>query len=96
MQERARENLAQNALTRMRNSVPGDGFEAGNIYLQQQAAANYYNGQFRPQKVFDLAAWAKFVQAWKRGDFKRKKKKAADLNNDDMNWIGMVGIGLGP
>ena len=75
MQERARENLAENALARMRNSVPGDGFEAGNIYLQQQAAANYYNGQFRPQKVFDLAAWAKFVQAWKRGDFKRKKKK---------------------
>ena len=50
MQERARENLAQNALARMRNSVPGDGFEAGNIYLQEQAAANYYNGQFRPRK----------------------------------------------
>ncbi len=74
MQERAKENLAANALASIRYSVPGDGFEAGNIYMRDQAAASYYEGQFRPQKIFDLAAWAKFVQAWKRGDFKRKKE----------------------
>jgi len=74
MAERARENLAEEALAEMRESVPGDGFEAGNMYLREQAAANYYNGQLRPQKIFDLAAWAKFIEAWKRGDYKRKKK----------------------
>jgi hypothetical protein len=75
MQERAKENLAASAMAQLRKSVPGDGFEAGNIYLRDQAASSYYNGQFRPQKIFDLAAWSKFIQAWKRGDFKRKKKE---------------------
>lgn len=75
MQERAEENLAKNALARIRNSVPGDGFESSNIYLKEQAAATYSAGQFQPQRIFDLAAWAKFVEAWKRGDFKRKKKE---------------------
>lgn len=75
MQERAKENLAENALTKLREAVPADGVEAGNIYLRQQAEAKYYDGQLRPQGIFDLAAWAKFIEAWKRGDFKRKKKK---------------------
>ncbi len=75
MQERAKQNLASNVLAEMREIVPGDGREAGNYYLREQAAATYYQGQFRPQKIFDLAAWAKFIEAWKRGDFKRKKKK---------------------
>ena len=74
MQERAKENLAQNALARLREAVPADGIESGNVYLRDQAAATYSQGQFKPQKIFDLAAWAKFVKAWKRGDFKRKKK----------------------
>lgn len=73
MQERAKENLAEQALSKLRNSVPGDGFEAGNVYLKDQAERSYYEGQFRPQHIFDMAAWAKFIKAWKRGDFKRKK-----------------------
>ena len=73
MRERAKENLAEEALASMRDAVPGDGFEAGNIYLREQAAKTYYDGQLRPQKIFDLAAWAKFIEAWKRGDFKKKK-----------------------
>lgn len=73
MRERARQNLAARALAEMRETVPGDGFEAGNMYLQEQARSNYYNGQFQPQRIFDLAAWAKFIESWKRGDFKRKK-----------------------
>ncbi|WP_235296705.1 carboxypeptidase-like regulatory domain-containing protein [Portibacter marinus] len=75
MRERAKENLAENALMKLREAVPADGVEAGNIYLKEQAQANYYQGQFKPQRIFDLAAWAKFIEAWKRGDFKRKKKE---------------------
>ncbi len=75
MQERAKQNLAKNALAKLRTVVPGDGFEAGNIYMKQQAEAMYYQGQLKPQRIFDLAAWAKFIEAWKRGDFKKKKKK---------------------
>jgi len=75
MQERAKENLAKNALSRLRETVPADGGEAASFYLKEQAAASYYEGQFRPQKIFDLVAWSKFIAAWKRGDFKKKKKK---------------------
>lgn len=74
MQERAKQNLAKNALSKLREAVPADGGESTNYYLKEQAAASYYEGQFRPQKIFDLAAWAKFIEAWKRGDFKKKKE----------------------
>ncbi|GLR19201.1 carboxypeptidase-like regulatory domain-containing protein [Portibacter lacus] len=73
MQERAKRNLASNALSKLRETVPVDGTEAGNFYLKEQAAATYSAGQFKPQKIFDLVAWSKFIKAWKRGDFKRKK-----------------------
>ncbi len=75
MQERAKQNLAKNALSKLRETVPADGGEASNYYLREQAASSYYEGQFRPQKIFDLVAWSKFIKAWKRGDFKRKTKK---------------------
>jgi len=29
-------------------------------------------GQVPPQNIFNPIAWAEFIQAWKRGDFKRK------------------------
>jgi hypothetical protein len=78
MQERAKENLASNALSKLRETVPVDGGEASNYYLKEQAASTYYQGQFRPQKIFDLVAWSKFIKAWKRGDFKRKPKKPGE------------------
>ncbi|NPD44793.1 MULTISPECIES: carboxypeptidase-like regulatory domain-containing protein [unclassified Lentimicrobium] len=33
----------------------------------------YYNGQSPPLTVLDPIAWYKFVKAWRRGDFKKKK-----------------------
>lgn len=78
MQERAKENLAKNALSKLRETVPVDGGEASNYYLREQAASSYYEGQFKPQKIFDLVAWSKFIKAWKRGDFKRKPAKIGE------------------
>lgn len=34
----------------------------------------YYNGQTPPITVLDPIAWFRFVKAWQRGDFKKKKK----------------------
>jgi len=34
----------------------------------------YYNGQSPPITVLDPIAWYRFVKAWRRGDFKKKKK----------------------
>ena len=33
-----------------------------------------YDGQIKLQHIFDAMAWAKFIKAWKNGDFKKKKK----------------------
>jgi hypothetical protein len=52
-------------------SLPTDGREAYSSQVRQQAARSYYNGQQPPLNIFNPAAWAEFIQAWKRGDFKR-------------------------
>lgn len=71
----AEHNLAEHALAQMREYVSPDGRETTNIYMQQQAANYYSAGQYRPQNIFNAFAWKKFIQAWKRGDFKKKEKK---------------------
>lgn len=73
LQQKARENLAEEVLRKMINEVPGDANEAIDLRLRQQADAATWNGQFRPMKIFDLVSWQKFIKAWKNGDFKRKK-----------------------
>ncbi|MEM6965318.1 MAG: carboxypeptidase-like regulatory domain-containing protein [Bacteroidota bacterium] len=75
MQQRAVENLASDALARMRNSVPTDGNESADFYLRQQARNYYHIGQTPPMNIFSPVAWKQFFDAWKNGDFKKKKKK---------------------
>ena len=53
-------------------SLPRDGGEAVSQQLRNQAAKAYYAGQTPPMQVLNPAAWADFIKAWKRGDFKRK------------------------
>jgi hypothetical protein len=57
----------------MRNSVPYDGRENADYYLRQQASSYYYIGQTPPMQIFSPIAWKEFFDAWKRGDFKKKK-----------------------
>ena len=73
LQQKARENLAEEVLRKMINEVPADAKEAVDLHLRQQAQAATWNGQFRPMKIFDLVSWQKFIKAWRNGDFKRKK-----------------------
>lgn len=53
-------------------TLPADGREAVDAQLRQQAVKYYYQGQQPPINIFNPMAWAEFIQAWKRGDFKRK------------------------
>ena len=53
-------------------SLPLDGKEAYSALRRQQAAQAYYKGQIPPMNVLNPLAWADFIKAWKRGDFKRK------------------------
>ena len=75
LREQAEENVAKEVLSEMRHTVPADGREAGNIYLAQKAAEFKYSGQYKPQRIFDVMAWKRFIEAWKRGDYKKKKDK---------------------
>lgn len=50
--------------------LPSDAREAANLYLKQSATKYSYMGQNPPQNIFNPLAWADFIQAWKRGDFK--------------------------
>lgn len=71
----AKENLSPEILEELQENMLVDGTEASKILLAQQAAAFRYEGQFKPQRVFDPLAWKQFIDAWKRGDFKNKKDK---------------------
>lgn len=51
-------------------SLPASAGEAASTYLRQSAQKYYYNGQAPPQNIFNPLAWADFIQAWKRGDFR--------------------------
>ncbi len=71
--EIARSN--NNAATRraLMATLPADGREASSQYLRQSSRKLYYSGQVAPQNIFNPFAWAEFIKAWKRGDFKKKK-----------------------
>ncbi len=71
--ERARKNLERERLKELGDAMAMDANEAKDYYLRQQAASFYYAGQAPPMNIFNPIAWAQFFQAWKRGDFKRKK-----------------------
>jgi len=70
--EIARKNNSEDQRRVLMATLPRDGKEAANNYLSRQAAKNYYNGQIPPQNIFNPLAWAEFIQAWKRGDYKKK------------------------
>lgn len=71
-QEVARKNTNTATLAAMAKVLPKDGREASNYYLQQNAAKAYYAGQTPPMNIFNPLAWAEFIKAWKRGDYKSK------------------------
>lgn len=70
--ETARKNLDETQRRVLIASLPADGREAVNFQLRQQANKAYYSGQLPPMNILNPAAWADFIQAWKRGDFKKK------------------------
>jgi hypothetical protein len=53
-------------------STPADGAEATSLQMRNIANKATYQGQIPPMNIFNPAAWAEFIKAWKRGDFKSK------------------------
>lgn len=71
--ETARKNTDEAQRRMILANLPADGKEAVSFQMRAQANRAYYSGQLPPMNIFNPAAWADFVSAWKRGDFKRKK-----------------------
>lgn len=87
MQQRAVASLAEDALARMRNTVPVDGNESSDFYLRQQARNYYHVGQTPPMNIFSPVAWKQFFDAWKKGDFKKNKKKEKKKTDTPKNNV---------
>jgi CarboxypepD_reg-like domain len=70
--EIARQNTSAAKRRALLRTIPGDGGEATRIQMNKIANRAVYQGQTPPMNIFNPAAWADFIQAWKRGDFKNK------------------------
>ncbi|MBA3705645.1 MAG: carboxypeptidase-like regulatory domain-containing protein [Bacteroidetes bacterium] len=80
-------NLPEDDMTRaeknmdraeMKDRMTGMAMDASLNYkytMQQYQSKLYYAGQLPPNNLLNPIAWAKFIQAWKNGDFGKKKTK---------------------
>ena len=68
--EIARQNTDAAKRRILARTLPASAGEAASTYLRQAATRYYYQGQAPPQNIFNPVAWADFIQAWKRGDFR--------------------------
>lgn len=75
LRENAQANLAEEKMKEIRYSIPVDGRETSSLVIKQQANDYVYTGQIKPQNIFNPLSWKKFIDAWRRGDYKKKDKK---------------------
>jgi len=71
--EIARQNTDAAKRRVLLQSTPADGGGATSLQMRNIANKATYAGQNPPQNIFNPAAWSEFIQAWKRGDFKKKQ-----------------------
>jgi len=71
-QERMRINLSQEKIISISSTMPMDANMNYRNSTQQFNTKLYNAGQIPMNNLLNPIAWAKFVQAWKNGDFKRK------------------------
>lgn len=71
--ERARKNTEALMLRALAYTLPKDGGENQSAYQNIQAQKAVYYGQQPPSNLFNPLSWAEFYEAWKRGDFKKKR-----------------------
>ena len=70
--EIARQNNSAAKRRALMQTTPSDGAGATAMQFRNMAQKASYTGQVPPMNIFNPAAWSEFIQAWKRGDYKRK------------------------
>jgi len=73
--ERARKNLDQAEMCERMEATPMDGALNYKYQMNLYSSQLYYAGQAPPINLLNPLAWAKFIKAWRRGDFRRRKDK---------------------
>ena len=68
--KRAMKNLSRSQLNERMKFTPMDGGLNFKWQQQQIQSKLYYAGQYPPNNLLNPIAWVKFIEAWKRGDFK--------------------------
>ncbi len=71
--ERARKNLDREKLKELGEAMDMDADENLDYVMRQHARKFYSYGQYPTYNIFNPLAWAEFIKAWQRGDFKKKK-----------------------
>ncbi len=69
---RADKNMARADMKELMTGMAMDASLNYKITQQQYQSKLYYAGQYPPNNLLNPIAWAKFIQAWKKGDFKKK------------------------
>jgi hypothetical protein len=73
--ELARKNTEEQAMRILSSQLKRDGRENQEAYKRMLIDRQSWVGQQPPQRIFSPLAWADFIAAWKRGDFKKRSKK---------------------
>jgi hypothetical protein len=72
MMARAERNMKLADMKEAAMTMNNDGNMAFRNQMQKEYTKMYYAGQVPTSNLLNPIAWAQFVQAWKRGDFKRE------------------------
>jgi hypothetical protein len=83
--EIARENTSAAKRRLLLSILPADGQEAVSMKMRENAQKLYYQGQQPPINLFNPAAWADFIQSWKRGDYKSNSNNSSSSDDDSGN-----------
>jgi hypothetical protein len=79
--DRARRNLDASQMAARAEAMPNDANMNYKTTMQQRYSQLYYaGGQMAPNNLLNPIAWYKFVEAWKRGDFKKKTQTAPTID----------------
>jgi hypothetical protein len=73
--ERAKRNLALSEMRELMLNTPLDGSGNYKALMMEKQNKLYTAGQYPSISLLNPIAWAKFIEAWQRGDYKSKKKQ---------------------
>jgi hypothetical protein len=73
--ERAHKNLARADMKERYIATPMDGSMNYKNFMNQRYERMYYAGQYPPNRLLDPFAWARFIQAWQKGELKIQPPK---------------------